>query len=403
MIQAPIPVLAVLLGVLAGLFAFAQHPAGQRCFKIVPLLVFAYFVPMALSNCGVIPTESRLYEFIKDWLLPASLLLLTMSVDVPAVLRLGPTLLALFLAGTATIVLGGPLAYLALRGLVPVEMGDQAWKGLAALSGSWIGGGANFVAIGESVGATDSTLAMMVVVDVALANTWMTALLFFAANDEKLDARIGADRRSLDDLRQKSEAFQRQVARPPMLGDLFAILFLAFGATALAAAAAPAIAAAIARLAPDAAGILGEFAWKVVLVTAIGVGVSFTPLRRLDGAGAGRIGSVMLFLLVASIGAKAQLAKVLEVPGLFVVAAAWIGLHAATLLLLRRRLKATIFSMAVGSQANIGGAASAPIVAGAFHPALAPVGALMGVTGYVLGTPAGLACAFLMRWVYGLG
>jgi len=402
MIQDPIPVLAVLLGVMAALFAFAQHPLGQRCFKVVPLLVFAYFVPTGLSNAGVIPTQSPLYEFIKDWLLPAALVLLTMSVDIPAVLRLGRNMLVLFLAGTATVVLGGPLAYLAFGSLVPAELGDQAWKGLAALSGSWIGGGANFVAIGESVGTTDSTLAMMVVVDVALANVWMAVLLFFSAHDEKMDARIGADRRALEELRRKSEAFQRQVARPPVLGDLFAILFIAIGGTVLAAAAAPVVAESVASLLPGAAEILGEFAWKVLLVTALGVAISFTPLRRLEGAGASKIGSVMLYLLVASIGAKAEFAKVLEVPGLLVVGAAWIGLHAGSLLLLRRYLKAPIFSMAVGSQANIGGAASAPIVAGAFHPALAPVGALMGVVGYVLGTAAGLVCAFLLRWVDGL-
>ena len=108
---------------------------------------------------------------------------------------------------------------------------------------------------------------------------------------------------------------------------------------------------------------------------------------------------MFLYLLVASIGAKAEFAKVLDVPVLLVIGIIWIIIHATILLLVRRLLKAPVFYMAVGSQANIGGAASAPIVAGSFHPALAPVGALMGVAGYVLGTYAGLLCAYLLRMV----
>lgn len=392
LVREPVAVLAVLLGVLAGLFFLASHPRGERFFRAVPLLVFAYFIPTTLSNAGIIPLSSPIYEAIKTWLLPASLVLLTMSVDIPAILKLGRNVLILFLAGTATVVLGGPLAYLSLGWLVPPELADQAWKGLAALSGSWIGGGANFVAIGESVGATDSTISMMVVVDVALANVWMAVLLFFAGHEKRMDAAVGADRSSLDDLKQKVESFHKEVAREATLADLLQILFIGFGATVLAAS--------VASLLPDLGDILGHFAWTVILVTAMGVGISFTRLRNLEGAGASKIGSVFLYLLVASIGAKAEFAKVLDVPVLLLIGGVWIALHAVTLLLLRYLLKAPIFYMAVGSQANIGGAASAPIVASAFHPALAPVGALMGIAGYVLGTYAGLTCAFLLKLAY---
>ena len=402
MIEDPIAVLAVLLGVLAGLFAFAGHPIGRRCFTIVPLLVFAYFIPTTLSNTGLIPLKSPLYDFIKGSLLPASLLLLTMSVDIPAIMRLGRNMLILFFAGTATVVIGGPLAYLALGSMVPVELGDQAWKGLAALSGSWIGGGANFVAVGESVGATDSTIAMIAVVDVAVANVWMAILLFFSAHEKKMDAKIDADRRGLEELKQHSESFQKDVARIADMKDFFMILSIAFAGTAAASALAPWAAHGTKLLFPDAAEILGVFAWKVILVTLLGVAISYTRLRRLEGAGASKIGTVMLYLLVASIGAKAEFAKVLEAPLLLLIAAVWISLHAVVLLIVRRFLRAPVFCMAVGSQANIGGAVSAPIVAGAFHPALAPVGALMGVVGYVIGTGAGLLCAFLLRWVHQL-
>lgn len=395
MIDEPVAVLAVLAGVLAGLFFFASLPAGKRFFKIVPLLLFAYFVPTLLSNTGVIPLKSLTYDLIKNWLLPASLILLTMSVDIPAILRLGKNMLVLFLVGTATIVIGGPLAYLALGGMVPAEMREEAWKGLAALSGSWIGGGANFVAVGESVGIADSTMGMMVVVDVALASMWMAVLLFFSGHQKKMDAAVGADRSSLDALQEKIETFQKQVARRPTPGDLLAIFAIAFGGTAAASW----LASCLVPEGSEETTILGPFAWMVILVTTVGVVISFTPMRKLEGAGASKIGSFFLYLLVASIGAKAEFAKVFDVPVLLLVAGIWIAFHAVVMLATRRWLKAPIFYMAVGSQANIGGAASAPIVAGAFHPALAPVGALMGIAGYVLGTYAGLVCAALLRFV----
>lgn len=402
LVQEPVAVLAILLAVLAGLFGAAGTERGRSFFNIVPLLVFAYFVPTALSNTGVIPLQSDLYDFVKHWLLPASLILFTMSVDIPAVLRLGPKQLTLFLAATATIVIGGPVAYYLLGGIVPESMGDQAWKGLAAMSGSWIGGGANFVAIGESVGATEETLGKIIVVDVALANIWMAILLFFAAREEQMDRWINADRTSLEELRRKSEAFQAEVARPVTLPDMLLMLFLAIGGTVLASTVAAFVAPIIEQHAPRLSEILSEFAWKVLIATGIGVGISYTKLRNLEGAGASKIGSVFLYLLVATIGAKARFAAVLEVPSLLAIAAVWITFHAVVLLLLRWMIRAPIFCMAVGSQANIGGAASAPVVAAAFHPALAPVGVLMGVLGYALGTAAGLFCAWLFQIAHSL-
>ena len=385
-------VLAVLLGVLALLFAVDAHPRLGRVFKVVPLLVFAYFVPTLLSNTGVIPIESPLYGFIKKWLLPASLVLLTLGVDVKAIARLGRPAVVLFLTGSVGIVIGGPIAYLLLGRLVPAELGDQAWKGLAALSGSWMGGGANFVAIGESVGAEASTLGVMVVVDVAIANVWMAVLLWFAGRQEALDQRLGADRSALEDVQNRIAGFAARVQHNPGLADYFTMLALAFGATALARWASE-------RL-PEIGSIVSGFTWVVILVTAVGVGASFTRLRRLEGAGASRVGSVLLYLLVASIGAQAELRGVLDAPALVAIGAVWMMIHATLMLAVQRWMRAPIFFAAIGSQANVGGAASAPIVAAAFHPALAPVGILLAVAGYVVGTYLGLVCAFLLERVH---
>ena len=397
LIQEPAYVLGVLLAFLALLFAFNRTMLGSRVFRVIPLLVFAYFVPTALSNTGIIPIKSPVYDFIKTWLLPASLLLLTLSVDIPGIIKLGPKALILFFSATIGIVIGGPLAYLIVGSIWPeavTGLGDQAWKGMAALSGSWIGGGANFVAIGESVGALDSTISLMVIVDVAIANIWMAFLLGFAGRDKAMDDKIGADRGAVDEVRARVAKFQESVNRPTNMPDLMMIVALALGGAAVANA--------LAQHLPDIGPVIRGFTWVVLIVTTIGVSLSFTKMRNLEGSGASAVGSVFLYLLVTSIGAKANFAGVTEIPGLVLIGGVWMLFHVIILFVVRRVVKAPIFFLAVGSKANIGGAASAPIVASAFHPALATVGVLLAVGGYVVGTVAGLTCAFLLEIAHGI-
>jgi uncharacterized membrane protein len=389
LITSPVPLLAVLLSVLAILFSLNRHPVYGKIFKYVPLIVFCYFVPTALSNLGLIPLEAPLYVFIKKWLLPSSLVLLVLSADIPGIFRLGKYAVTLFLTATAGIVIGGPLAYVLLGWMAPEAMGDQAWKGMAAIAGSWIGGGANFVAIGESVGANANTMSMMVVVDVAVANIWMAILLFFSGREKAMDEKLGADRSRIDEVRKKVEAFQAKVARPTSLTDLLVICAIALGSTAVATY--------LAGFLPDIGNIIKHFTWIVIIVTTIGMTLSFTRVRNYEGAGASAVGSVFLYLLITTIGASAEFAKVLDAPALVAVGAVWMLFHAVTIMIMRWWLKAPIFFAAVGSQANVGGAASAPVVASAFHPALAPVGVLLAVGGYILGTYAGLLCAFLLE------
>ncbi|MBC8369406.1 MAG: DUF819 family protein [Planctomycetes bacterium] len=395
LIHEPVAVLALLLSFLGLLFWSNQQSFGQKIFKFAPLLVFAYFVPTILSNTGVIPLESELYGFVKKWMLPASLLLLTLSVDVKGIIGLGRNAVFLFLGATFAIVVSGPIALWACSSLIPVDMYDQAWRGLSALAGSWIGGGANMIALKEHAGASDSMMSVIVVVDVAVANLWMAILLWFAGREKELDASINADRTSLDTLREKVATYAEQVKRPTDLGSLLLICALGVGGAVVATA--------LAAHMPDVGEFIksGSFTWIVILVSAFGLAASFTPLKKLEGAGASHVGSVFLYLLVTTIGAKAEFSEIAkpENIGFVVVGLVWMTLHAVVLLSMRYWLKAPIFFVAVGSKANIGGAASAPIVASAFHPALAPVGVLLAVGGYVLGTFAALICSYMLELV----
>lgn len=392
MIQDPVAVAGTLLGIIATVYWASTHPVLGKIFKIIPLIVFAYFVPTLLSNTGILPLESAAYTFIRRVLLPASLLLITLSVDIPAIAQLGPKVLYMFFGATASVFLGSIVAYGSAGWLIPDAMHEQAWKGLAALCGSWIGGGANFVAVGESVRASQTIMGLMVVVDVAVANVWMAVLLWFAGREHALDEKLGADRSAVDTLRTKIEAYQLQIARPVTGPDLIKLGALSIGGTALCAA--------IASRLPDIGTIINGFTWVVILITALGVVLSFTSARNLEGAGASALGSAFLYMLIATIGAQGNFREIVNAPALVVVGAVWMLFHAVFMLGLRRLIKAPIFFLAVGSQANIGAAASAPIVASAFHPALATVGVMLAILGYVLGTYVALLDAVVLERMY---
>lgn len=398
LITGPVHVLAVLLAVLALLFVASRTRLGKRVFGVVPLLLFCYFVPTTLSNTGVIPSESGfpLYGFVMQWLLPSSLLLLVMAVDIPAILRLGRSVLILFATAIVSIVLAGPLALLLLGWLFEPESLEQAWRGLAALSGSWIGGGANMLSIKESVQAGDDVFAAIVVVDVAVAEAWTAVLFVFAAREQRMDAAIGADRRSLDHLVERAQTYQKKVNRPTDLASLLAIFALAFGATVLAHEASLWLEANVAKN-----DVLRAFTWKVLLITAAGIALSFTPIRRLEGAGSSHVGAAMLYLLVATIGAKAHFTEIAKAENLPLVAVGvlWMVLHVTAMLVVRHWLRAPIFFAAVTSRACIGGAASTPIIATAFNPVLVPIGVLLAMAGYAFGTVGGIACAELLSLV----
>jgi uncharacterized membrane protein len=360
-------------------------------------------VPTALTTAGVIPDESPLYEWVKDYVLPASLLLLILALDLPGILRLGPKAVIMLLAGTTGVVIGGPISLLICQQWLP----EDAWRGMAALAGSWIGGGANFVAIGQAAEVSTTMLATMVIPDVFVANIWMGTLLYLSAHQHTIDRWTGANAAAIRDLERRMAEFQQRVSRLPSLADLMVILALGFAGSWISFAAGEELGAYVARLNQGESGPviralhdnISAKTWKYIIVTTLGLVLSCTRLRNYEGAGASKLGSVMIYLLVACIGASADFRKIVEAPGFMVMGFIWMACHVVILLAVGRLIRAPLFFVAVGSQANIGGAASAPVVASAFHPSLAPVGALLAVAGYVLGTYAGLLCMQMLRSV----
>ena len=403
---------AIVFGILVSILAFvfttskSENPFWKKFYKYIPTLLLCYFIPSIFNSLGIISgEESNLYFVASRYLLPTSLVLLTISIDLPEIKKLGPKAIIMFLTGTVGIILGGPLAILIVSSFAPDVVGgigpDAVWRGLTTVAGSWIGGGANQAAMKEIFNVGDTLFSSMIAVDVIVANIWMAFLLYGAGINERIDAKFQADNSAITELKEKIEAYRAQILRIPDLTDTLKVMTVGFGVTAIAHLGADNIAPWISESAPWLAkfSLTSKFFWLIVLATTFALGLSFTKARELEGVGASRYGSLFLYILVATIGMKMNILAIFENPGLFIIGLIWIAFHAILLIVVAKLIRAPFFFLAVGSQANIGGAASAPIVASAFHPSLAPVGVLLAVLGYAIGTYAAWICGILMQGI----
>lgn len=403
---------AVVFGILMGILSFvivtsnSNQPHWKKFYKYFPALLLCYFIPSVFNSLGIISgKDSNLYFVASRYLLPASLVLLTISVDLPAIKRLGSKAVIMFFTGTVGIVLGGPLSILLASMIAPDLVGGQGpeavWRGFATVAGSWIGGGANQAAMKEIFDVGDSLFSAMIAIDVIVANIWMALLLYGTGIDDKINKWFDADVSSIDDLKLRMEQYKEQIMRIPETNDTMRVLAIGFGITGIAHLGADTIAPAIKNAAPELArfSLTSGFFWLIVISTTFAILLSFTKLRELEGVGASRIGSIFIYILVATIGMKMDILSIFDNPSLFIIGLIWMTIHAILLIIVAKIIKAPFFFLAVGSKANVGGAASAPILASAFHPSLAPVGVLLAVMGYAIGTYGAWLCGILMQAV----
>ncbi|OUV01916.1 MAG: hypothetical protein CBC40_07605 [bacterium TMED80] len=401
---------AIVFGILMIILGFvfitstSKKPLWVKFYKYVPALLLCYFIPSIFNSLGIISgNSSNLYFVASRYLLPTSLALLTISIDLKEIRKLGSKALILFFTGTLGIIIGGPIAILIVLSINPALIAgsdiDSVWRGLSTVAGSWIGGGANQAAMKEVFQVDNEIFSAMVAVDVIVANIWMAFLLYGAGINDKIDNWLQADSSSINVLKNKIEAYQAQIMKIPNTADTMRVLSIGFGITAVAHFGADLIAPWIFQNAPLLAkfSLTSKFFWLIVISTTLAVFLSFTKARELEGVGASRIGSVFIYILVATIGMKMNILAIFDNPGLFIVGLIWMMIHAGMLISVAKFIKAPFFFMAVGSQANVGGAASAPIVASAFHPSLAPVGVLLAVLGYAMGTYGAWLCGVLMQ------
>jgi len=395
-----------------------------KFYKIVPGLFMAYFIPAIFTTFGVISPEwkttnaageiisnsSQLYYVASRFLLPAALVLMTLSIDLKAIFNLGSKALIMFFTGTVGVIIGGPLAILLISIFSPETVGgadfDAVWRGLSTLAGSWIGGGANQTAMLEIYKYNPAKYGGMVIVDIVIANVWMAILLIGIGKKDKINKWLKADTTAIEELKEKVIEFTQKIKKNPTLTDFMIMLAIGFGtvgfghfsAKYLSAFFSDFVAAIDSQTWRNVFSFLGSsFFWLISISTIIAILLSYTKAKNYEGAGASKLGSIFIYILVATIGMKMDLNQAFENPGLIAIGIVWMTIHAILLIIVAKIIRAPYFFLAVGSQANVGGAASAPIVAQAFHSSLATVGVLLAVFGYAIGTVGAILCTILME------
>ena len=381
----PVYIISVLISIEAAILFIDSRPIGKKVFRFLPSMFWIYFVPMLANTAGLLPGEHSVYGIITRWVLPGSLVVLLLSADIRGILKLGPTALGVMAAGIAGIMIGAPVVMLIYR----QWLGADAWQAVGTLSGSWIGGSANMVAVKEGIDTPDAVFKLLIITDTIIPYAWMGLLIALSAHQQKFDRWNKSNTKLLDELvRHAKSNSDNKVMRYTVPGTLV-ILFVALAGAGGAVWASSAL--------PAVKNVINPVAWSVIIASIIGVGLSFSPVRRLQSRGSNRIGFFLLYLVLASIGAKTNLSFMGNLPIFLIAGATWMLIHAACLLLATRLLKAPMALAAAASQSCIGGPASGPVIAGIYHPDLAPVGLLMAVLGNIAGTFLGLTCAQLCR------
>ena len=401
---------AVIFGILILILGFVFYTSNlnntiwKRFYTFFPVLLVCYFLPSLLNYLGLIDSSnSQLYFVASRYLLPCSLVLLTLSIDLKEISKLGSKALIMFFSGTIGILLGGPISILFVKYFFPtivdIDLTDLA-DGMTTIAGSWIGGGANQAAMMEVFQVDSKIFSKMVAVDIICANIWLAILLIGVNRNKYIDDNIlNADNSSIVEIKDRIEAYNLSISKIPDLKDVIYICSIGFGVTGFAHFFGNTLSSYIADNYPSLSSLslTSSFFWLVIISTSIGVILSFTRVRELEGSGASRVGSLFIYILVLTIGLKMDINSIFNDPGLFLIGFIWLGFHVIILLITAKLIRAPFFFVAVGSQANVGGAASAPVVASAFHPSLAAVGVLLAVFGYAVGTYAAWLCGIIMK------
>jgi uncharacterized membrane protein len=385
MISHPALIVLVLVAIESLVLWLSRHGRTKRYFELLPAVFWIYFLPMLAATFGLIATKSPVYGVITTWLLPASLVLLLLPVDIRAILRLGPTALAMFFIGAAGIIAGAAISFALFKPLV----GAQFWSGFGALSASWTGGSANMIAVKEALAVPDAVFAPMVIVDTVVPYLWMGFMIAMVGLQPAFDRWNRSDLAILEHFGESAmEHLATSGSRRTAAG-----IALALGV----AFAGGGVAHLIARQLPKIGDLVTAYTWTIMLVTLIGILLSFSPVRKLERSGASRTGYDLLYFVLTAIGAKASVASIGSALVLIAAGLVIVLVHAVFSLVGARLLRAPLFLVAAASQANIGGVASAPVVAEVYHPGLASVGLLLAILGNIVGTWLGIACAQLCR------
>ena len=383
-ITSTIGLLATLSGICA-FFFWLEKSTAWRLFQYLPPLIFIYLTPVVLLNSGVLPKKSPVYDAMSQLVLPMMLVLLLLKVNVGGAVRVLGRGVGVMLFGILGVMVGAPVALWLVKGW----LGPEAWKAFGTLAGSWIGGTGNMAAVSEMIDTGGTEFGLAVMGDSTIYLLWLPILLGSKKFADRFASFTGVEHDRLERM-EAAAALEQTETRAPTTPDLLSLIAIALLATWFAGF--------VAGQLPVVDPYLSAGTWRMLLITTIGIGLSFTPLSKIPGSH--ELGMAFVYLFVARMGAMAELDRAASQALPFLAGATiWIFIHGAFCLLGARLLKVDIHTAAIASAANIGGAASASVVASHHQQSLVPASILMALMGYAIGNFAAYITALLCHWV----
>lgn len=356
---------------------YTEKKTQHKLFEYLPAIVIIYFLVMLLSTFGVWQKSDSVnatYKIVKSNLLPAMIFLMLLSADMREIFKLDKKMILTFLLASVSIALG----FIGTFALFHNYFTPDAWKAFAALSGSWMGGTANMVAIQGALNLPDSAMGYTLLIDSIDYAIWVMILLALVPFAKKFNLWSKADTSIIDDVGKKLAA--KESKKEPIE---FASLFLLLGSALLVSALAQYGASSF-----PTTSFLTTTTWVVIIATLLGILFAMTPLAKISGGS--ELANIMLYLIVALIASRANFTELTQAPLYIFAGFVIIAIHVSIMVIFAKFFKLDLFSLGVASLANIGGVASAPILASAYSKALIPIGVLMAMMGYIVGTFAGL-------------
>ncbi|WP_076536973.1 DUF819 domain-containing protein [Shewanella sp. UCD-KL21] len=403
------PVIFGLLAAIIGLVFYTSQLTQtfwKQLYRFVPVMVMIYVLPSLLNTLNIVDaSQSQIPHISSKYLMPACLTLLIISVDIKSILLLGPKIVMLFLIASLGIIIGGPLTLILFAKIAPESVqwlgDDAAWRGMATLAGNWVGGTANQLAMKEIYQVKENLFAIMISVNVVYSAIWMSFLLICANNAAAIDKKIGADSSNYQRLIATNKQQQAHSVKNITLRDYILIFSVAFGVTGVAHMGADILAPYFTSHYPatEKFSLTSNFFWIVIIVTSVSILLSNTKVRELEQLGASKVSTVMLYILIASMGLRMDLTMIDDFPIYFAIGFVWLAIHSLFVIIAGLMMKAPVAYMALASQCCIGGAASSPVVAMAFHRSLVPIAIMFSVFGYAWATYMAWLCAEMMRLV----
>lgn len=395
MITSAVGVMTVLVGTAAFWF-WMERFTGWKLFRYVVPLIWIYATPLVLRNTGVLPAESGSYDLLRQYGLPMFIVLLLLSVDVGAALRVMGRGVGVMLLGTVGIVVGAPVGYFAVRGWLDPD----AWTGFGALAGSWIGGTGNMAAMQAALETPPDMFGLAVLADTVIYVGWLPLLLMSKNFADRFNRWTGVSESRLEEMEAAAQAELEGGAedRRIEIRDVLYLGLLALVVTWVAKLLAPAVAAGQPEVLE---AVFSAGTWEVLIVSTLGIALSFTRAKTIPSSH--ELAMALVYVFVARMGATASLAGLTQAPAFLLGAAIWILIHGLFCLAGAWLFKVDVHSAAIASAANVGGAASAPVVAAHHRESLVPVSILMALIGYAIGNYAALGAAYLCRMVAPIG